>query len=207
MRMTQPKENERLYHSELFIEALTFAARAHQTQARKRTEIPYISHLMSVSAIVMEAGGSETEWIAALLHDSIEDTETSLAEVRAAFGKDVARIVKACSDYDPATDGSKKPAWHARKAVHINHLRTARQDELLVTVADKIHNGESIINDLETVGKRVWNRFNATPIDTRWYYASVLEVADKRLKNRYAVERLRRLVRKLDAAVASLDRA
>ena len=204
--MSQSKTEEKQYHSDLFTEALKFAAEAHQTQSRKKTEIPYISHLMAVAGIVMEAGGNETTWIAALLHDSIEDTKKTLADVEACFGADVARIVKACSDYDPATDGSIKPSWHVRKSTHLEHLRKERQDVLLVTVADKIHNGESILNDLETIGPKVWRRFNASPIDTRWYYASVLAIAERRLENRYAVGRLRRLVRRLEAEVSKLER-
>ena len=100
--------------------AFLFAAQKHGLQTRKKTGIPYISHLMSVAAIVLEAGGDEEEAIAALLHDVVEDCggRPMLREVADRFGSDVARMVEGCTDSfeDP------KPSWRQRKEEYLRRL-------------------------------------------------------------------------------------
>jgi (p)ppGpp synthase/HD superfamily hydrolase len=192
-------------YSERFIAALSFAAELHQDQVRKGTTIPYVSHLMAVAAITLEAGGSETQAIAALLHDSVEDQGglPTLEVIRAKFGDEVARIVGACSDAAPA-DGEVKAPWRERKLLHLHRLESEDPQVLLVTVADKIHNGEAILNDLKTHGQKVWNRFNADPMEILWYYSSTLNIAEKKLDNPFAVGRLRRLVEGMSNAVGDI---
>src|ERR671928_1056366 len=89
--------------SERFDEALAYAARHHRTQLRKGSRVPYLSHLMSVSALVLEHGGSEDQAIAGLLHDAVEDAPRGqggavLDHIRKTWGEPVAAMVKACSD-------------------------------------------------------------------------------------------------------------
>lgn len=88
--------------SSRFEEALVYAARLHAGQNRKGSDIPYISHLLSVAAIVLEDGGEEEEAIAALLHDGVEDQggKKTREEIRRRFGENVARIVDGCTDAD-----------------------------------------------------------------------------------------------------------
>ena len=95
-----PKKQDEPLFSPQFALALQFANEIHITQARKGLGAPYISHLMAVSALVLEFGGDETQAIAALLHDSAEDCggRTMLDEVRGKFGDEVAAIVEACTD-------------------------------------------------------------------------------------------------------------
>src|SRR2546425_12456030 len=109
-----------------FQDAFVFAASLHQNQTRKGTPIPYVAHLLSVAALVLEDGGSEDEAIAALLHDAIEDQghRTDLADLRRRFGGRVAEIVDACSD----TDQHPKPPWRGRKEAFIDRMRTAPVD-------------------------------------------------------------------------------
>ena len=106
-----------------FEEALTYAARAHNQQTRKGNNVPYISHLLSVAAIVLENGGSEDEAIAALLHDAVEDAggPQRRADIAQTFGETVARIVDGCTD----TDETPKPPWRERKERYIAHLEEA----------------------------------------------------------------------------------
>jgi (p)ppGpp synthase/HD superfamily hydrolase len=80
--------------------AFAYAHRLHRKQMRKGTTIPYISHLMSVAALVLEHGGNEDQAIAAPLHDAPEDQdgEETLAEVRQMFGDEVASVVSDCTD-------------------------------------------------------------------------------------------------------------
>jgi (p)ppGpp synthase/HD superfamily hydrolase len=90
---------------------------------RKGGEIPYLGHLLSVAALVIEADGSETQAIAALLHDAAEDQggEATLAEIEARFGQQVAKIVAECSD----TFETPKPPWRERKERYIAHFDEA----------------------------------------------------------------------------------
>jgi (p)ppGpp synthase/HD superfamily hydrolase len=187
-------------YSNTFSDALAFTAHLHRTQFRKKTTIPYISHLMGVAAIVMESGGDEEQAIAGLLHDAVEDQggPPTLELIRQRYGDEVARIVDACSDAAPI-DGQTKAPWRQRKTEHLRKLRSADQRVLLVTVCDKIHNGEAIVNDLYTVGDSVWARFNAPREDVAWYYRSVLELAQARLDNTYACGRLERVVHAMTA--------
>src|SRR5271165_6037687 len=118
-----------------FEEALVFATRLHAGQKRKGGDIPYISHLLTVAAIVLEAGGNEDEAIAALLHDAIEDQggDITRQEIRQRFGESVVTIVNDCSD----TDTVPKPPWRARKEAYIAHMHTVSPSALLVSTADK----------------------------------------------------------------------
>jgi hypothetical protein len=109
--------------SERFIQAFEMASDLHSGQHRKGTDIPYISHLMSVSALVIEHGGTEDQAIAALLHDAVEDQGglKTLETIRAAFGETVAEIVLACSD----SVTEEKPPWRERKETYLSHLSEA----------------------------------------------------------------------------------
>src|SRR5438093_4034621 len=103
--------------SEKFQEALNYATRAHGDQMRKKTGIPFIAHILGVTAIAMEYGANETEAIGALLHDTVEDcggTER-LRDIREKFGDDVTRIVDGCTD----TYETPKPPWLERKRAYI----------------------------------------------------------------------------------------
>ena len=103
-----------------FDDAFHYAHSLHHNQTRKGTSIPYISHLMSVAALVIEHGGSEDQAIAALLHDAAEDQggAETLAEIRKRFGDSVADIVSDCTDSwtDP------KPDWLPRKEAYLASL-------------------------------------------------------------------------------------
>src|SRR4029077_8454840 len=107
--------------SRQFEKALTYATRIHGGQLRKKTRIPYIAHILAVSAIAMEYGANETEAIAALLHDAVEDCggEKRLRDVERKFGRAVAKIVDGCTD----TYETPKPPWLERKKKYIAHLK------------------------------------------------------------------------------------
>src|SRR6266481_3843416 len=99
-----------------FDQAFRFAAEKHATQTRKRTPVPYLSHLMSVAALVLEAGGDEDQAIAALLHDVVEDQGglPTLATIRHMVGDRMANTVESCSDSTAANPSEKLP-WRERK--------------------------------------------------------------------------------------------
>jgi (p)ppGpp synthase/HD superfamily hydrolase len=162
-----------------FVEALGYAAEKHATQTRKAGEVPYLGHLLSVAGLVIEADGTETQAIAALLHDAAEDQggERTLAEIDQKFGADVASIVAECSD----TFDVPKPPWRGRKERYIQHLREASDDAVLVSLADKLDNARAILRDFRAHGNEVWQRFSVQdPQLHLWYYRSLLEVYSQR---------------------------
>lgn len=160
--------------TERFEEALVYASRLHIRQKRKGTQIPYISHLLSVAALVLEDGGDEDEAIAGLLHDAAEDQggKQTLDEVRRRFGDKVAFIVENCSD----AFESPKPPWRERKESYLEHLHFAPPEVRRVSLADKIHNARSILISLQKDGSKVWNRFNGGREGTLWYYQILVQV-------------------------------
>jgi (p)ppGpp synthase/HD superfamily hydrolase len=159
--------------------AMAYAALIHGTQKRKGTSIPYLSHLMSVSALVMEFGGDEDQAIAGLLHDALEDCGAEHEKViRTNWGQRVANIVRDCTDGVPDGDG-KKADWHTRKRMYLEHLRAVSSDSLLVSACDKLHNARAIVADLRA-GHDVFARFKAGRDGTLWYYQSLLETFSSR---------------------------
>ncbi len=160
-------------YSSRFIYALQFASHIHATQRRKGSEIPYLSHLMAVSALVMDYGGTESEAIGALLHDAAEDCggRPMLDRIRATFGTEVANIVDGCTD----TFEEPKPTWKPRKEDYIRHLRTASDAVRTVACADKLHNMTCTVRDLRRdPDPAYWSRFSTGRDDQVWFYQSCL---------------------------------
>jgi (p)ppGpp synthase/HD superfamily hydrolase len=156
-----------------FQEALVYASRLHAGQTRKGTQIPYISHLLAVAAIVLEEGGDEDQAIAALLHDAVEDQggRETLYAIRSRFGEKVADLV------DKLTDAYEipKPPWRERKERYLNHLITAPPEVLRISLADKLHNARSTLADLRRDGPATWERFRGGKDGSLWYYQSLVE--------------------------------
>jgi (p)ppGpp synthase/HD superfamily hydrolase len=169
-----------------FEQALIFATRKHAAQTRKKTQAPYISHLLIVSGLVLEAGGDEDLAIAALLHDVVEDCggTSMLKEVRRRFGRRVAHIVEGCTD----AFTTPKPPWRERKEQYLRHLRTADADTRLVSVADKLHNARSILTDYLEIGEPIWKRFAGGREGTLWYYRALLREFRRQHRNRLVGE-------------------
>jgi predicted HD phosphohydrolase len=172
-----------------FARAVDYARIAHAGQTRKGTDIPYLTHLLSVASLVIEFGGSEDQAIAALLHDTIEDCgEEHEAIIREQFGDAVADIVVACTDGTAegkgthATPEAKKADWLKRKQEYISHLAGASEDVLLVSGCDKLHNARAIVGDLENrlVGSAVFDRFKGGRAGTLWYYRLLVEALANR---------------------------
>jgi (p)ppGpp synthase/HD superfamily hydrolase len=165
-----------------FAEAFALALGLHGGQMRKQAEeeteeaaIPYLAHLMSVAALVLEHGGDEDEAIAALLHDGPEDQggRATLERIRERFGDRVAEIVEGCSD----TFEHPKPKWKPRKRKYLEHLSQGASDSVfLVSLADKVHNLRSILADQRRIGGKVWERFSGRRKGTLWYYRKLLKI-------------------------------
>lgn len=150
-----------------FTEALTYAATLHRNQPRKGTQVPYLAHLLAVSSLVLEDGGSEEEAIAGLLHDAAEDCGREvLPYIEQVFGTPVAAIVRACSDDLPEAGAEKRP-WPARKADYIAHLAEADDAVVRVSAADKLHNARATAADLSRTG---WPKSKACHHQNLWYW-------------------------------------
>jgi (p)ppGpp synthase/HD superfamily hydrolase len=177
--------------SPLYDEALTWASSLHRHHVRKNTRVAYVAHLVAVSGLVLEDGGTETEAIAALLHDAVEDCGGHLEPIlRQRFGDAVVDIVMECSDAAPI-DGKPKPPWAIRKQGYVDHFRTTATDSALrVSAADKLHNARATLSDLrESVPQGTWTPHNACHHQSLWYYQAISEAVTSRLpRSRTGVE-------------------
>jgi len=174
--------------------AFAYAAKMHAGQARKATTVPYLSHLMAVASLVLEAGGDEEMAIAALLHDVVEDCGgmPRLREIRQKFGARVARIVKGCTD----SFAEPKPDWIERKRGYLEEVKHADDETRLVSASDKLHNVRTILADYRKDGDAIWVRFNGRKDGTLWYYRA--------LSDEYA-RKPNRITRELALAVRDLE--
>jgi len=172
-----PELNSTPLLSPRFALALQFANQIHSTQVRKGLGAPYISHLMAVSALVLEYGGTEEQAIAALLHDAGEDCggQPMIDAVRVMFGDNVAAIVQACTD----TLEAPKPPWRARKQRYLDAMRGKSPNTKLVVCADKLHNLGNTLRDIGTEGIGPWRTrmaatANGSAEQQLWYYTGCL---------------------------------
>ncbi|MED1470515.1 HD domain-containing protein [Bacillus salipaludis] len=154
---------------EIVEKALHIAGKAHEGQYRKLTDIPYITHPVAVGMLLMKAGYLDEVVAAGILHDTIEDTDLTLEDLKREFGEKIAEIVAGCSEPD------KSLSWEKRKKHTIEFLKTASKEIRAVACADKLHNIRSIRNDYEQIGDKVWERFKRGKEKQKWYYTSVVE--------------------------------
>lgn len=155
--------------------AVTFAVIYHGTQVRKGTTIPYSSHLLQVAGLVLEHGGDLSQAAAGVLHDVVEDTAATLADVETHFGSDIAGIVADCTDTTPGEVYGKKRPWRERKAAYLGKLTGVSPRSALVIACDKLHNMRTQVAELEHVGLSAADKFNAPPIAQRWLHRGLLE--------------------------------
>jgi len=169
-----------------FEKALIYATQLHANQTRKVDKIPYISHLMSVSALILEAGGTEDEAIAGLLHDAVEDQggKATREEIREKFGETVVEIVDGCTE----TDITPKPPWKERKIDYIENIRNGSDSVKLVSQADKLHNARSLLIGYRNKGDKLWDYFSGSKEDKLWFYGELLEIYQQGNVNFMTVE-------------------
>jgi (p)ppGpp synthase/HD superfamily hydrolase len=170
-------------------DALLWAEQIHRDQRRKGKEVPYISHLISVSALVGEDGGTEDQAIAALLHDAIEDAGQSHASIAERFGSAMGDIVRDCTDTSGTPVGGEKEPWLLRKTRYIASLEHKPDTSLLVTAADKAHNAGDMVLDARS-NAAMWSKFNAGLEGSAWYLLRMHQQLKHRLPGSRSVERL-----------------
>ena len=200
--MTENSKPPRETVSRRFDEALQYAVDKHRCQLRKDGRVPYIAHLMGVSALVLEHGGDEDQAIAGLLHDAPEDQggAATLEEIRRRFGDGVADIVRGCTEKLELG----KREWRTRKTLHLEHMRGLPDRTLLVLLADKVHNGRGVLDELDRVGLEVFDRFGGKLDGTLWYYREMCAMFSQRIGAPLSRE-LERIVTRMEHAASTAE--
>lgn len=157
-------------NSMLVHKAIEFAAVKHKNQKRKGSDTPYIVHPVEVALFLTECGCDEICITAGVLHDTLEDTETTYEELVEQFGKNVADIVAEESE-------DKSKSWRERKQATVDRFATASEKAQLVCLADKLSNLRSMVYDYAIVGDGLWSRFSADREKIEWYYRSIINVS------------------------------
>ncbi|MFO0573585.1 MAG: HD domain-containing protein [Polyangia bacterium] len=160
--------------------ALALSATAHRNQERKGSSVPYIMHPVHTAMILLKHGFPEEVVIAGVLHDVVEDTAVTLAEIEAQFGPQVARLVDAVSERKREPGGELLP-WRQRKSERIDHLRDADSLVAALKSADALHNVQAMLQDLTRNGEETWQRFRGSQADQLWYYTTLAAVLRQRL--------------------------
>ena len=183
--------------------AFRYAAEKHAGQTRKQTAVPYLSHLMAVTSLVLEGGGNEDIAIAALLHDVVEDCGgmPRLREVHKMFGTRVSKIVEGCTD----SFSDPKLPWIVRKKEYLERLKHEDAETRLVSASDKLHNVRTVIAGYRQDGESIWKRFSGGRDGTLWYYRALSDEFQQRKANRITRE-LAIAVRELEKTVGAKPR-
>ena len=182
-----------------FIKALSYCDKLHSEQTRKGKSVPYISHLLSVCALVLEDGGNENEAIAALLHDAIEDQpeKTNPSEIKRRFGSAVLQMVLQCTDTPADFKGGEKPPWRERKQKYLDRVRKSDSHTNRIVLADKPHNARDLLADYDREGSAVWQRFNAPKKYQIWFFSSLVSAFKKSGQSGPMLKEFERVVEKL----------
>ena len=151
--------------------AIVFAVQAHAGTERRGKGFPYIVHPMEAVSIVATMTSDQELLAAAALHDTVEDTDVTVAQVRELFGDRIAALVDAESD-KPVAALSETASWRERKQAAIDRLAAASHDAKIVALGDKLSNMRAICRDYQVVGDKLWSRFHAPggKADHEWHY-------------------------------------
>ncbi|MBO6077363.1 MAG: bifunctional (p)ppGpp synthetase/guanosine-3',5'-bis(diphosphate) 3'-pyrophosphohydrolase [Bacteroidaceae bacterium] len=157
-------------NTELLDRAITFAVRAHAGTERRGKGFPYIVHPLEAMAIVSTITPDQELLAAAVLHDTVEDTDVTIEDIRAEFGDRVASLVKIDSV------GDDEGTWHERKQKAIDRIANAPRDAKIVALGDKLSNMRAIARDYYEQGDNLWNLFHTNnPKDHEWHYRGLAD--------------------------------
>ena len=183
-------------NTELLDRAIVFAVRAHAGTERRGKGFPYIVHPMEAVEIVATMTRDQELLAAAALHDTVEDTDVTVEQIRAEFGDRIASLV--ASESDIVQEGvSEEDSWHARKQASIDRLAAASHDAKIVALSDKLSNMRAIARDYATQGDKFWNLFHAKdPKDHEWHYRG-LAASLHDLQDTFAYKEFEQLINKV----------
>lgn len=173
--------------------AIMFAVKAHAGTERRGKGFPYIVHPMEAVEIVATITPDQELLAAAALHDTVEDTDVTIEQLRAEFGNRIASLVGA--ETDEVIDGqSEEDSWHARKQAAINRLSKASRDAKIVAIGDKLSNMRAIARDYAVQGDALWKLFHASdPKDHEWHYRGLAD-ALRELQDTFAFQEFEMLI-------------
>ena len=162
-------KKEKKIDTSLLDRAICFAVQAHAGLERKGKGFPYIVHPMEAMAIVATMTSDQELLAAAALHDTVEDTDVTVAELQELFGERVALLV--AHESDVPLEGDASDTWHDRKTFAINLLKGAERDVKVVSMGDKLSNMRAIARDYAVIGDEIWNLFNVKDkAEHAWHY-------------------------------------
>ena len=173
--------------------AIVFAVRAHAGTERRGKGFPYIVHPMEAVEIVATMTSDQELLAAAVLHDTVEDTDTTVEQIREEFGPRVASLV--ASESDMVVEGvSEADSWHARKQAAIDRLARASHDAKIVALGDKLSNMRAIARDYAVQGDALWSLFHVTdPKAHEWHYRGLAESL-RELQDTFAYREFEQLI-------------
>ena len=179
--------------TDLLDRAIMFAVRAHAGTERRGKGFPYIVHPMEAMEIVATMTSDQELLAAAALHDTVEDTDVTVEQIRAEFGDRIASLV--ASESDTFEQGvSEEDSWHARKQAAIDRLSSAPHDAKIVALGDKLSNMRAIARDYAMQGDKLWNLFHAKdPKDHEWHYRGLAD-ALRELHDTFAYKEFEQLI-------------
>ena len=155
--------------------AIVFAVRAHAGTERRGKGFPYIVHPMEAVEIVATMTNDQELLAAAVLHDTVEDTDTTIEQIRNEFGDRVASFVAAESD-EPHQSRDSIENWRNRKQAAMDRLASASRDAKIVALGDKLSNMRAIARDYAEQGDQLWHLFHSKdPKDHEWHYRGLAE--------------------------------
>ena len=173
--------------------AIVFAVRAHAGTERRGKGFPYIVHPMEAMEIVATMTCDQELLAAAALHDTVEDTDVTIEQIRTEFGDRIASLV--ASESDTVLDGlSVEESWHARKQAAIDRLAHATRDAKIVALGDKLSNMRAIARDYAQQGDALWDLFHAKdPKDHEWHYRGLADALSE-LRGTFAYNEFETLI-------------
>ncbi len=185
--------------TELLDRAIVFAVKAHSGTERRGKGFPYIVHPLEAVEIVSTMTPDQELLAAAALHDTVEDTDVTVEEIRREFGDRIASIV--ASESDTFEEGvSEEESWHSRKRAAIERLSKASRDSKIVALGDKLSNMRAIARDYAVQGDAFWNIFHAKdPKDHEWHYRGLASALSE-LSDTFAYEEFVQLIDKVFTA-------
>lgn len=163
-------------------QAIRAASVLHQDQLRKGSvPLPYITHLMAVVLILSDYTDDEDTIVAAFLHDTLEDTDYSEAELLDDFGGPVTELVKTLTE--PHTKGDRKLTWLERKKAYAKQLKDGSEKALMIAAADKAHNFRTLVEEFHDKPELFTSTFRASHNERLEAYQTIANVINSRLKN------------------------
>ena len=185
-------------NTELLDRAIIFAVKAHAGTERRGKGYPYIVHPLEAVEIVATMTADQELLAAAALHDTVEDTDVTVEQLRAEFGDRIASLVADESDEMP--EGiSEEESWHGRKQAAIDRLSRASHDAKKVALGDKLSNMRAIARDYAVMGDALWNIFHAKdPKDHEWHYRGLAD-ALRELDGTFAFQEFEKLINQVFA--------